>query len=321
LVATLLASNGVYYPTGPQNYGAIPVGEKTSRQFSFIPAGSCAGSVTGVVSFADGPTDLGRGAWKFGLGQVQVTVVTQSFANAAFINIPDGTASIYPSTIPVSGITNPLAKVRVTLMGLSHTFPQDIGMILAGPGGQTVDFMDSCGTNISITGRTLTFDDSAASGLPETAIINSGTYRPTNFGPAGSYPSPAPPYPYGSMLTPLGDSPNGTWSLYIVDWSGGHTGSLSGGWKVEFLSSITNYLCCNALPPLGSTMATYSNNAVNLKWETLPGLHYQVQYRTNLTAGVWQNYGAAIPSAGVSLSTNDVLAGSPMRFYRIQVLP
>jgi hypothetical protein len=35
--------------------------------------------------------------------------------------------------------------------------------------------------------------------------------------------------------------------------------------------------------------------------------------------GAWQNLGSPIPGTSTSLSTNDIVTGGPMRFYRVIV--
>src|SRR5205823_7554770 len=62
---------------------------------------------------------------------------TQTFTNPAAITIPSGpgAASPYPSTINVSGFTGSVVKVTVTLNNISHTFPDDVDILLVGPTG------------------------------------------------------------------------------------------------------------------------------------------------------------------------------------------
>ncbi len=58
--------------------------------------------------------------------------------NPTLIDIPaSGAASPYPSTIRVGGQGPVLFDVKVQLLGLNHTWPDDIDMLLVGPGGRT----------------------------------------------------------------------------------------------------------------------------------------------------------------------------------------
>src|SRR5262249_50029119 len=85
----------------------------------------------------------------------------------------------------------------------------------------------------------LTFDDAATDSLPASIQITptpivSGTFKPTDFGLPGLFPSPAPGAPYATNLSVFdGTSPNGTWSLYVFDSSAGDNGSIAGGWGLN----------------------------------------------------------------------------------------
>jgi len=123
----------------------------------------------------------------------------------------------------------------VTLKGLSHTWPDDLDVLLVGPGGQKVLLMSDAGAGNDINNVTLTFDDAAASNLPDNSAIGSGTYKPTDFVTGDTFPSPAPAGPYGTALSVFnGLNPNGTWSLYVLDDEAGDSGSIAGGWSLDF---------------------------------------------------------------------------------------
>src|SRR5262245_19706073 len=81
---------------------------------------------------------------------------------------------------------------------------------------------------------TLGFDDSAAGLLPDSTLITTGTYRPTDYEPGETMPAPAPAGPYSTTLSSFnGSNPNGVWSLYIAhDAAPGGSGSLR-GWSVR----------------------------------------------------------------------------------------
>lgn len=179
-----------------------------------------------------------------------------SFTNSAPITInssvaPPTPATPYPSTINVSGIGNFVNKITLSLNGYSHTFPDDVDMMLVAPNGAKLIFAsDTCGT-ATITNLNLTFDDGAAAIIPDNGPCVSGSiYRPSNVGTADPFaaPAPAPVYPDDSAA-PAGTAtfaskfnninPNGTWSLYIVDDADGDVGSISGGWTLNITTSTT----------------------------------------------------------------------------------
>jgi uncharacterized repeat protein (TIGR01451 family) len=244
LTATLLATNGVTSPSGPQNYGALAAGGGVaSRPFTFTAAGTCGGSIIANLRLQDGAANLGTIGVTFNMGSL--LVATQSFSNATFIAIRDTNSAVpYPSTISISGITGTVTKVTATLTGLSHTFPDDIDVLLVGPGGQKVMLMSDVGGGNSVTNITITLDDSAASSLPDSTLISSGTYKPTNIDTnTDNFPAPAPGPPYLTNLSVFNSqNPNGTWSLYVQDDGPNDTGSIAGGWSLSF--STSNTVCC-----------------------------------------------------------------------------
>ncbi len=174
------------------------------------------------------------------------------FSNPAAITIPAvGAATPYPSDIVVSGVTGTVQKVTLTLTGLSHVFVEDVDIMVVGPTGAKLVFLGDVGGQASGAqpSVTLTFDDAAASQLPTNAPLTSGTFRPTSDNPAGdTFPAPAPAPAATDFAAPdstatfanhfNGTNPNGTWSLYVVDDSGGDAGSISGGWSLNITPQI-----------------------------------------------------------------------------------
>src|SRR5262249_37659789 len=75
-------------------------------------------------------------------------------------------ASPYPSSITVSGVTGVISKVRVSLKNLTHSYPDDIDILLVGPTGQSLILMsDVGGTGPGVTNISLTFDDDVVATL------------------------------------------------------------------------------------------------------------------------------------------------------------
>ncbi len=165
-----------------------------------------------------------------------------TFTNTTSNTIPStivtqGPASLYPAPITVSGLGGNLTNLTVSFLNLSHAYPDDIDVLLVGPGGQNVLLMSDCGGYFSISNVALTFSDAAAGLLPDEAQIVSGTYKPTNYDAnfmVDSFAAPAPTTgPYGSTLSLFnGTNPNGVWSLYIIDDTQGNSGTMAGGWSL-----------------------------------------------------------------------------------------
>ena len=175
---------------------------------------------------------------------------TSVFSNSNPITINDSVtpptlASPYPSDIVVSGVTKPVARVTVTLVSMSHTFPDDIDILLVGPTGQKTILMSDCGGAPDITSVTLEFDSAVSSSLPDGGPIGSGAFRPTDINDGvDMFPASAPAGPYGADLSVFaGTNANGTWHLYVVDDAGTDSGSIAFGWFLTILdgdSVVTN---------------------------------------------------------------------------------
>jgi hypothetical protein len=168
-------------------------------------------------------------------------ITTLNYPNPAFITIPAiGAASPYPSAISVGALPFPLevVNVRVTLWSFDHAHPDDVDVLLVGPGGRSVVLMSDVGGSADVANLTLTFDDNAAAFLPDESQLTSGTYRPTNIGIGDPFPAPAPAAGPWSLSTFNGRNPVGTWNLFIVDDGNGLAGDVSGGWTIHF--TVTN---------------------------------------------------------------------------------
>src|SRR5204863_6291107 len=99
-----------------------------------------------------------------------------------------------------------------------HTYPDDIDVLIVGPGGRKSMLMSAPGGANGVNGVTLTFDDAAASGLTDSGQIVTGTFKPSSFGSGANFPARAPAAPYTTPPANFnGTTPNGTWSLYVQD--------------------------------------------------------------------------------------------------------
>jgi uncharacterized repeat protein (TIGR01451 family) len=230
LVATLLNTGGVTGSGGSQNYGAvINNGPAVSRTFSFTASPSATGVVTATLQLQDGAINLGTVAFDFTLPQ------TSSLANTNSIIIPDhGSGAPYPSTINVSGLSGLVSTVTVTLNGVTHSFPHDIGVMLVSPSGAKSVVMSGAGGGSSISNLNLTFDDAAATAISASAQITAGTYKPTDNPPGKAFPTPAPAGTATNLFAKFnGTPPNGGWSLYVIDSAVGDSGIIAGGWSLS----------------------------------------------------------------------------------------
>ena len=176
-----------------------------------------------------------------------------AFTNTTPITIPTSAGACgtpvkaipYPSTISVAGLAQ-LSDVNVTLT-LTHSAPDDVGVLLVGPQGDEVLLMADAGGATAADGVTLTFDDSALNTLPDAGPLAAGTFRPT-LGTAGTgctapatFPTTAPAGPYPTSFAGFNLSdPNGTWRLFVIDDTAAGSGSIS-SWSLE-LTQAEPYL-------------------------------------------------------------------------------
>lgn len=122
--------------------------------------------------------------------------------SSAPITINDAAAaSPYPSTIEVTDLPNrPITDLNVTLHGISHAVPDDLDILLKGPGGQKVMLMSDAGGHEDLTSQVLTFDDDPPGTIPGDSLGNRRV-QPTNYGSPDNMPTPAPAEPYASSLS------------------------------------------------------------------------------------------------------------------------
>jgi subtilisin-like proprotein convertase family protein len=174
-------------------------------------------------------------------------VQATTFTNLNSILIPaagtEGIADPYPSIINVSGLSGTIGDVNVTISGFSHTFPDDIDMLLVGPGGQKLILMSDAGGPHDVTNLTLTFDDEGLSFPSNGNTLVSGLFKPVNYtgngGPNDVFPAPAPARPYGTLLSIFdGTNPNGDWRLFVFDDEGQDIGRIANGWSLEIATVV-----------------------------------------------------------------------------------
>jgi subtilisin-like proprotein convertase family protein len=164
--------------------------------------------------------------------------ITGGFSSGGPITIPGagtaGAANPFPSQITVSGLPASISNMRITLV-VSHTFPDDLDIMLVGPGGQNAIIMSDVGGDTDTPGFvSITLDDAALNSLPDAGPLVAGTFKPTNIGTDEAFPAPAPAPAGTSALSVFNNTnPNGVWKLFVVDDSGGDVGSIS-SWTLDF---------------------------------------------------------------------------------------
>lgn len=230
----------------------------------------------------------------------------QSFTNTNNTHVPaggttSGVASPYPNTLNISGLPATGVTVKsVSINGYSHSFPDDVDLVLVSPSGQSVILMSDAGGATDATGQNFTFDDAAAATLADAAFNASGTYRPTNFGAGDTWPAPGPGgSPSSTTLSSFTGNPNGNWNLYAVDDLTGDVGFIA-TWSITF----------NVVQPVVFSPLTnlFSDAAATIPYTGTPT--YTVWARPNVTttytAGI--TIGGCTNTASVQINVNQLPA-------------
>lgn len=188
LIATLIATNGVTPSPNPasQVYGLLRSGSHSvSRQFVFTAAGTNGQQILATFQLKDGTQDIGMAVFGYTLGSWQAR-----FTNSDAILINDkAVASPYPSIIAVSNVVGTVIKATATLTNVSHSSVKDIDVLLVSPEQSDTLLMAHVGSfGVTITNATLTFDDAAATMLPSSGAITTGTNKPSAYLPVPAFP-------------------------------------------------------------------------------------------------------------------------------------
>jgi len=178
----------------------------------------------------------------------QAATAGTTFCNAA--PIPSGPgigpAALYPSPITVAGAGTSITTVDVQLNGLSHTFPDDLDLLLVGPTGAKMVIQSDSGSGDDVTNVSYVISDSGATALPNLGPLAAGTFSPANYGAGDAFAAPAPtgphnePAPAGAATLAsvfAGTDPNGAWNLFVVDDAAGDEGRYADGWCLDFATT------------------------------------------------------------------------------------
>jgi uncharacterized repeat protein (TIGR01451 family) len=337
LTATLQPTGGVTLPSGYQVYGALAPGESpVGGAFTFTANSTNGGTVVATLALQDGSASLGTVSFTFYMP------VVQTFWNTNQIYIPapqyvqdEGPASPYPSTVQVANVAGYVSKVTVTVSNLYHTYPNDIGMLLIGPGTNAVLMDAAANYSVPVTGTTLMFDSTAPTVLPSQGNLTSGTFAPADYNPTDVFTNALAP-PYNASLTNFNNlPPNGAWSLYAHDDAAGDAGGISNGWGVTITSVIpvnpTNSLAASMVASspqvvLGgsitywlsvtnngaATVSAYLTNVLPAGLSFVSAAGSPGNYTQNGPT-ILYNLGNLSPGAGVTISNVDVAVASGLQ--------
>ncbi|MEJ5311578.1 MAG: PKD domain-containing protein [Anaerolineae bacterium] len=165
---------------------------------------------------------------------IVTSTVRAGTGQAMRIDIRPGESRPPFTSVWLNNVPGVIQNVTVTLRGLSHTYPGDLGVLLVGPSGQNVLLMGHVGGGTDVDNLDLVFNQQGAA---VTEPLTTGVvYRPTNDGLMEGFRIDGP---YGNSLGGFyGSDPNGRWQLYIIDTVYSDAGILANGWQLE-LTTVT----------------------------------------------------------------------------------
>ncbi|HMP81536.1 MAG TPA: HYR domain-containing protein, partial [Verrucomicrobiota bacterium] len=231
-----------------------------------------------------------------------------SVSNAASISIPAvGNATPYPSVINVQCAPGTLTNLTVTLSGFSHSWPDDVDILLIAPDGRGIKLMSDAGGGGSVNGLTLTFSSSVTNTLPDEDFngpMVSGTYRPTDFEPND--------FVAEATVTNLaqfnGMDPNGEWYLLVRDDTSPDGGFILNGWSlnISWDSSRAQLMNPRRLPDGRFQATLVGQEDVALVVEASTNLTTWLPVSTNVITG-----------GGSTTFTDNQMPPHQRRFYRV----
>lgn len=148
---------------------------------------------------------------------------TNTFINTSPLSLPDLVST--STTIPVTlGVVGDVTVTDVdAVLGLSHTFPDDLLFTLENPDGDSAVILGNAGGGIPIVNEVITLDDEAAAAYdcPTFPALTTGSYKPTR----------CPAFDADPLSALDGGTPVGTWTLSIVDQAFVDSGTLN-AWSI-----------------------------------------------------------------------------------------
>ena len=172
-------------------------------------------------------------------------MATFTFFNIEGTDFPDNGPVVHQILL-VGGATGVITDVKIILIGVTHTFPDDLDMMLEGPNGSNnLVFWSDVGASDDIFNKTFEISDSAPTALPATNLTP-GEFKPTDndntendayFGSSTGGVNHAAPGGASTLASAFnGLNPNGIWTLYLKDDTMGDSGSLA-RWALSITTS------------------------------------------------------------------------------------
>jgi len=340
LIATLLATNGVSLPGGPQSYGVLsPRVPAASQPFSFIPVGTCGSTVTAVLQLQDGSANLGTVSFALPLGSfVPITTFAQDFDGVTAPALPSawttthagGASNWVTSTASYDTPPNSAFVAEPPFPGLAELVSPAISIISSSaqlsfrnqynfetsPSDPTLGYD---GGNLEIQIGNGVFADILTAGGSFVAGGYTGTIDVTDVDNPLAGQAAWTGQTTGFITTTVALPPATAGQSVRFQWQfGTDTGNAYGGtgWYIDSVSIIDgSYSCCvptTAMPALVNPQSSSGN--FNFSFQTVLGQSYTIQYTDDLANPSWTTLYSF--SGDGSLKSIADSPGVAQRFYR-----
>jgi subtilisin-like proprotein convertase family protein len=153
-------------------------------------------------------------------------------------------ANPYPASLNVSGLSQKIERVTVTLHDVDIKAATDMDLLLVGPTGQSAVLMSDVGAANDLSNADVAYDDAAATPVGFGQPILEGAHTPSDSDIGGNpdeplgvdvFPEPAPQQQPGGALQAFTNSdPNGQWRLFLTDDRHTDVNVVNGGWSLNF---------------------------------------------------------------------------------------
>lgn len=283
-----------YYPAGVavDAAGSVYVADQinsTIRKLTLVGSNNWSVTTIAGTAGANGSTDSTNSAARFYwpsdlcVGGSGVLFVADTFNNTIRKIVPTGSNYAVSTICGVAGVSGSVDGTNS-------------GALLDGPGGISLDSLgnlfvaDSYGSVIrKITPVGTNWVVNTIGGLAYATGTADGTNSAARFN------------------TPYGVCVNAGGLVFVADTE---NATIRAGTPVYPMAPAPS------LVPLSR-----KTNALGFCWSALPGIWYQVQYKTNLTHGAWMDLGAATLATDWQMQFTEVPPVKAERFYRVVVLP
>ncbi len=304
LVATLQASGGLMYPTGPRTYGALAAGGGTvSMPFIFVLSGTCGGTNIATLQLQDGAANLGTVSFALPLGQFAPTF-TQNFDGVTAPALPagwttatSGAQSFWvtsattpdiapnaafspdPSTVGVNELVTPVIALPAgpAILSFRNNYNLEASSSSTGAGydGGVVEIKIGAGAFTDIITAGGSFTSGGYNRTISTSFSSPLAGRQAWSGNSGGYTNTTINLP----ATAAGQN-------IQLKWRCGTDSSTSAtGWRIDTISLSTLTCCSGGYPTLSSPRLT--NNQFSFLISGAAGSNYVIQATTNLSGNYW----------------------------------